>query len=102
MRNISLFRTHTTRVPGSANISLVTFDLDQGDLYIASERENSDGDVVVEVWRSQRIEERGDHDDESEVRVLHSDFLSSSPHGFLIGLENIARHDILVTLIFYV
>ncbi|KAI0785729.1 IkappaB kinase complex IKAP component [Abortiporus biennis] len=52
MRNLSLFRNVSTAFPDSAAISAVTVDLDQDILYVASEKENQDGDVNVAIWRT--------------------------------------------------
>lgn len=50
MRNLSLSSYETTSLSG-VNFSATALDLDQKVLYVASERQNFDADVEVEIWR---------------------------------------------------
>lgn len=53
MRNLSLASTSTSSLPDvKANVTATAIDLDENTLYIASERQNADADVVVEIWKS--------------------------------------------------
>ena len=50
MRNLSLSSYETISVSG-ANFSSTALDLDRNVLYVASERQNFDADVEVEIWK---------------------------------------------------
>lgn len=75
MRNLSLFHTDTTTLPGPACVSAVSIDLDHGDIYIASERETSDGDMIVEVWKAKGRGGSINHDQACD-EVRHYDWMT--------------------------
>ena len=50
MRNISLLSSQSVLVPG-AHITATALDLDRNVLYAASERQNLDADVDIEIWK---------------------------------------------------
>lgn len=50
MRNLSLISTWESTIP-SANITATTFDLDENVLYASSERDTSNGEIEVELWK---------------------------------------------------
>ncbi|KAF8339341.1 pol II transcription elongation factor [Amanita rubescens] len=50
MRNLSLYALSVTRLP-NAKISATAVDVDENNLYAASEFKNPDGDVDVELWK---------------------------------------------------
>lgn len=51
MRNLSLFATTTTELPG-AKVSATAVDLDEHYIYAASEHQSPDGEVKVELWKT--------------------------------------------------
>jgi elongator complex protein 1 len=50
MRNISLCSAEIISFSG-VNICATTIDLDQNVLYAASERQNFDNDVEIDIWK---------------------------------------------------
>jgi elongator complex protein 1 len=50
MRNLSLYSCQIASFYG-ANICATAIDLDQNVLYAASERQNHDADVEIEIWK---------------------------------------------------
>jgi elongator complex protein 1 len=50
MRNLSLSSCQISSFRG-ANICATAIDLDQNALYAASERQNDDADVEIEIWK---------------------------------------------------
>ena len=50
MRNLSLASSEIVIFPG-ASVCATAIDLDQNVLYAASERQNPDNDVEVEIWK---------------------------------------------------
>ncbi|KAG6878005.1 hypothetical protein C0993_000965 [Termitomyces sp. T159_Od127] len=51
MRNLTLYATSAVELSG-AGVSATAIDVDEGVVYAASEREDADGNVVVEVWNA--------------------------------------------------
>jgi len=54
MRSLTLISTWEVDVP-PGNVTATTYDLDEHVIYVASERNNPDGEVEIELWK---IEER--------------------------------------------
>lgn len=50
MRNLSLYSSERKLLPG-AHITATTIDLNRNVLYVASERQNLDADVEIEIWK---------------------------------------------------
>lgn len=50
MRNLSLRAVQNIALP-NANISALAIDLEEGAIYVASERQNADDDIEVEIFR---------------------------------------------------
>jgi elongator complex protein 1 len=50
MRNLSLSSSQIASFDG-ANICATSIDIDQNVLYAASERQNHDADVEIEIWK---------------------------------------------------
>ncbi|KAJ7750119.1 pol II transcription elongation factor [Mycena maculata] len=58
MRNLSLTAEVITDLP-DPNVSRTAIDLDENVLYATSERENSDGEVEVKIWKIAQADEVG-------------------------------------------
>jgi len=50
MRNLGLRVVHDIALP-NANISAVAIDLEEDAIYVASERQNADADIEVEIFK---------------------------------------------------
>lgn len=50
MRNLGLRTVHNIALP-NANLSAVAIDLEEGAIYVTSERQNADADIEVEVLK---------------------------------------------------
>jgi elongator complex protein 1 len=50
MRNLGLRAVHNIALP-NANLSAVAIDLEEDAIYVASERQNADADIEVEIFK---------------------------------------------------
>jgi hypothetical protein len=56
MRNLSLSRSRFTSLPSAkSNVSAIAFDLDYDALYVASEHQNFDADVDIELYKLENV-----------------------------------------------
>lgn len=64
MRNLSLLASETASLGADVEISATTLDLDHNVLYVASESQNADADVEVEIWKIEKL------DDKAQVNLI--------------------------------